>query len=191
MIGSNNHKSRLERKNLFRKDLYDVYKFPKTYIGGVIDIGAELGYFSIMMAILQPYAAVLAVESENNVFKSLDSNTKGFSSILSINKSISFNEDDILFHLYKKYLHNRSNIFIRINAKGQERYITNDKSEEIIGKSCQTIIIINKKYSTKTIDDYMIWASNKFKNHKCCIHKNSKNVAIVKIVSMEALEKFG
>lgn len=188
MIGSNKHKSRLERKNLFRKDLYDVYKFPKDYINGVIDIGAELGYFSIMMAILQPYAAIIAIEN-SNLFEVLQLNIVGFSSIITDNTIFSCKKEGDLLSIYNKYLHDRSNIFVRLNAKGKEKYIFNERSEYVINKSCQTMISVNKK--EKNIDDYMIWASSKFKNHKCCIHKNSKNVAIIKIISMEALKYFG
>lgn len=71
MISNKTNDGKSEIGNIITKDLYKVQGYPKDYFDYVVDIGANIGVFSVMMRILNPNAQIIAIEPHNETFSYL------------------------------------------------------------------------------------------------------------------------
>lgn len=75
MISNEKNEGQSEFGNIVVKDLYKVQDYPKDYFDYIIDVGANIGIFSVMMRMLHPNAKIFAFEPHEETYSYLLQNT--------------------------------------------------------------------------------------------------------------------
>ena len=75
MISNQKNEGKSEVGNIVHKDLYRVQNYPQNYFDYIVDIGANIGIFSVMMRMLHPKATIIAIEPAEETFAYLQQNT--------------------------------------------------------------------------------------------------------------------
>lgn len=143
-------------KECVKRDVYNFKRFGFNAFDYVLDIGANVGTFSTLAAITNPYAKVIALEPckttyevlKNNVSRfevTLDNNALGDGSVLyfsdqeysganifskEVLNSYSVNSLTLL-NIFEKY-NIKGNYFVKIDCEGGEQFILNDESKQLL-----------------------------------------------------------
>lgn len=158
------------RQILYREleaDEYFLRRLPPKSIGYFIDIGANVGFISILMKLLNPSSKVLAIEPHPRVYSQLVENVSNLD-INTLNCAIGNGKPFYLFKERKTDLCNEFNenvsgnvsiqsktlseiildlrypvndLFLKIDCEGGEYYILEDVNSEQILKQCKVIAI--------------------------------------------------
>ena len=64
------------KREILHRDYYDLRKFSPGSFDTIIDIGANIGMFSLYARFLQPLARIIAIEPHPAIFKILQDNTR-------------------------------------------------------------------------------------------------------------------
>ena len=81
------------------QDIYlanEIYSDNKMIAGSVIDIGADVGFFSILCKTLWPTCELYSIEKDASKFEALQGNVKDFYSVKTFNK-----DDVVISDLFK------------------------------------------------------------------------------------------
>ena len=89
-----------ELNSLIYEDYYEVREYSSQYFDFIIDIGANIGQFSLLSTILWPNAQVYAVEPAHKTFTYLSENLRGLKNLKLINAALG-NGD--LLYLHKSH----------------------------------------------------------------------------------------
>jgi len=184
MISNKRNHGNSEITKIIKDDIYKVRKYPQDYFDFIVDIGANIGVFSIMMRMLHPHAKIYAFEPAIETFEYLKKNTNMLEidlyQIALGNGNKLYFKDREQHLLCTKFIEAPSeqtyevesltlpNIFsklkldtnkrylLKIDCEGGEKYLVNDElSESIIQKSIQTSLEIHFK-SPSTEEDFWL-----------------------------------
>jgi FkbM family methyltransferase len=170
-----NSKSRGEFDLLVLHDVCQVRHWGLNYFDAVIDIGANVGVFSIMMRMLHPHAKIVAIEPSHRSIELLKSNVSHMN--IGIDER-GLGDGSVLYHkfgrkkspvadyftpeeneesftiqtepFWKLFEDNGykvdSKLFVKIDCEGGEQYLVGDtKSEKILLNAEQVFIEIHFK----------------------------------------------
>lgn len=163
--------------------MYGIRTFPVHSIKTILDIGANVGFYSVAFRFFQPRARIVAIEPDFDSYNFLVNNTKNLSIETykmalgngesvgkiagrnSLSNAYSPNSNEkkceslLLSDMIKKYNIDTNDLFIKIDTEGAEEAILNhNPSEEIIRKSLGTSMEIH---------------------HRCCNYKFINRINIV------------
>lgn len=74
IIYNDKNKTYSETRHILNEDVYQMFNFKQDYFDYVVDIGANIGLFSIFAKMNHPNSKVIALEPFNSNFASLKSN---------------------------------------------------------------------------------------------------------------------
>lgn len=154
-------------------DVYKISSYSSDYFDYIIDIGANVGMFSIFSRILFPKATIISIEPFFETYLHLKDNTKIFNNLhvknmaygengkfMEYNKNIEVKHSESIMFQYAKTgvectnlksifkafnISKESSYMIKIDCEGGERYLLNDYPEEteIVKRSKQLNVEIH------------------------------------------------
>ena len=183
MISNNNNDGKSEIKHIITNDIYHVSGFEQDELDFVVDIGANIGVFSVMMRIRHPKSKIVAVEPCIETAYYLEKNTNMLNvdilpyalgngnkvSFLSIDDNLLRNvfisndkdtyqvESLTLGDIFdKQKLDTSQKYLLKFDCEGSEQFLIGDPiAENIIRNSLQTSLEIHFR-SEKTPYDFWL-----------------------------------
>ena len=173
-------------------DVYGIRLFPPNTIKTILDLGANIGFYSTAFRYFQPNARIIAIEPDLYNFKLLARNVsnleiEAYHFALGNGQEVSKNKGKfsvthkfspeptaiegtekcqslLLTDIVEKYKIDTDKLFIKIDTEGAERFIFNhEPSEEIIRKSIGTSMEVhNRLYGMFDVASTIKWAEEKF-----------------------------
>jgi len=173
-------------------DMYGMRLFPSNTIKTILDLGANIGFYSTAFRYFQPSARIIAIEPDQYNFKLLIRNvsnleietynlalgpggevsknkgkfsvTHKFSPEPNIVEGTEKCQSLLLNNIIEKYNIELDKVFIKIDTEGAERFVFNHlPSEEIIRKSTATSMEVhNRLYGMFDVANTIKWAQEKF-----------------------------
>ncbi len=153
-----------EIKSIIYKDIYRMRKFPPNYFDVIIDIGANLGTFTMLATVLNPSSIIYALEPEDINYNHLKDNLNKFRinvSKLALGDGTDlyckpgtslgnvFQEDDLghgktksvpLTELWKTFqIASSHKVYFKIDCEGGERFLLNDHYSIACLRQCMAI----------------------------------------------------
>jgi len=178
--------------------MYGIRLFPLNSIKTILDLGSNIGFYSMAFKFFQPNARIISIEPDKNNFNLLVRNVSNLR-IEAYNialgpggkvgkirgrfstshrfapeaPEINGNEKCLSFllnNIIEKYKINCNNLFIKVDVEGAEQFIFNHlPSEEIIKKSLGTSMEVHRMFKAENV---IQWAEDKFSNtHDICVHR--------------------
>jgi hypothetical protein len=156
-------------------DMYGMRLFPLNSIKTILDLGANIGFYSVPFRFFQPNARIIAIEPDKSNFDMLKKNTENldvevynlalgngkevvknkgkFSVTHKFSPDSNGNESEnekcqslLLNNIIEKYKIDCNGLFIKIDTEGAERFIFNhNPSEDIIRKSLGTSMEVHNR----------------------------------------------
>jgi len=123
MIGDPKGIAFTEIKTILYKDAYKIRKYPRDSFDVIVDVGANIGYFSMTARILQPMAKIIALEPCIETFEYLASNMAGLN-VECVQEALG--KDSPLY--FREMVDCRVNRFIEKDELGEEGYEVNSIS---------------------------------------------------------------
>jgi len=181
MISNNNNDGKSEFKTIVINDIYNVSSFSNGDLDFVVDIGANIGVFSVMMRMKHPKSKIVAVEPCIETVYYLEKNTNMLDIdilpyALGDGTKVSFHNIDgnLLRNVFildeddtykvksmtlgdifnNQQLDTSQNYLLKFDCEGSEKFLIGDTiAENIIRNSLQTSLEIHFK-SEKTPYDF-------------------------------------
>lgn len=149
--------SRFMRAEIIYEDCYGLRHFYPDFFKNVLDVGANVGYFSMMCRFLFPKARIISIEPQKEVFEALSKNAiyldiEPHRSALGdgtpvyliprhhgtwatrYDKDGDANSDRVdgktLVQLVQEHSIDPAQAFLKIDCEGAERHLLNDKGAE-------------------------------------------------------------
>ena len=187
MISNNNNDGKSEFKTIVINDIYNVSSFSNGDLDFVVDIGANIGVFSVMMRMKHPKSKIVAVEPCTETVCYLEKNTNMLDIdilpyALGDGTDVSFHSIDgnllrNVFILNKddtyrvksmtlgdifdnQQLDTSQNYLLKFDCEGSEKFLVGDAvAENIIKKSLQTSLEIHFKSEKTPYDFWLDWST--------------------------------
>jgi len=181
MISNNNNDGQSEIKTIVTNDIYKVSSLSSGELDFIVDIGANIGVFSVMMRMKHPRSKIVAVEPclESLYYLEKNTNMLGIDILpfaLGDGSKFSFfsRDDNLLRNVFisgeentyqvesitlgdifnKQKLDISQNYLLKFDCEGAEKFLIDDKtSENIIRDSLQTSLELHFK-SKRTPYDF-------------------------------------
>jgi len=192
-----------EFKSIVAKDVYGVKDWKEGSFDVIFDIGANIGFFSVFMAMRHSWSKIVALEPCIEVCNYLKQNVNMLNVVIEekalgdgiplqlkarghlldamfVEKGDGYKVESIsLKNLFDKYCDSSTRYFIKLNCEGGEKYLMNKESELILQNASQVSMQIHFKTDNTpfdnwlTLEEHQQWIADTFINHKVKYYKLS------------------
>jgi FkbM family methyltransferase len=194
-------------------DMYGMRLFPLNSIKTILDLGANIGFYSVPFRFFQPNARIVAIEPDKSNFNMLTENTQNldievYNLALGNGKEVSKNKGKfsvthkfspdasgnekcqslLLNDIVEKYKIDLKGLFIKIDTEGAERFIFNhNPSEDIIRKSIGTSMEVhNRLYGIFDVASTIKWSQDRFSStHNIYSYSRNRTAVHISFISKE------
>jgi precorrin-6B methylase 2 len=117
-------------KEIVRDDVYGIWKLPRPTTGVVVDVGAGIGDFALLVALRQPAASVLAFEPDERSFRALDANIAANAAVSVDARQLAIGTRPPAERL-EPFLRDRSVDLLKVDCEGDELDVLESAGREL------------------------------------------------------------
>lgn len=140
----------------------EIYSDNKMIAGSVIDIGADVGFFSVLCKTLWPTCELYSIEKDSSKFEALQGNVRDFYSVKTFNK-----DDVVISDLFKSEKISECSL-LKIGCEERSYQVIDDlHSNDLLKNVCW----IRGNYCLDNQSDMYNMTYNMSKTHECTWHQ--------------------